>query len=59
CPGIRPSISMDDQKRVATVSEAVKAGANYLVVGRPILESNDPLAVVQQIKKEIKENEAR
>lgn len=57
CPGIRPGSSFDDQKRIATVSQAVKDGADYLVVGRPIIESNNPLEVVNQIKKEILENE--
>jgi len=57
CPGIRPASSNDDQKRIATATEAVKSGADYLVVGRPIIQSPDPLAVVEQIRKEIKENE--
>ena len=43
-PGIRPQgISADDQKRTATVEEAIQAGSNYLVIGRPILEAADPL----------------
>ncbi|MCM8822361.1 MAG: orotidine-5'-phosphate decarboxylase [Candidatus Omnitrophica bacterium] len=59
CPGIRPGISLDDQKRVASVRQAARAGADYIVVGRPILESKNPLAIVQQIKEEIKENETQ
>ncbi|MCM8764472.1 MAG: orotidine-5'-phosphate decarboxylase [Candidatus Omnitrophica bacterium] len=59
CPGIRPGISQDDQKRVASVSQAVKSGADYIVVGRPILESENPLTIVQQIKEEIRKNETR
>ncbi|MGB9642507.1 MAG: orotidine-5'-phosphate decarboxylase [Candidatus Ratteibacteria bacterium] len=57
CPGIRPKSSHDDQKRIGTASQAVKSGADYLVVGRPIIQSPDPLEVVRQIKKEIRENE--
>lgn len=42
-PGIRPKTgSTDDQKRVATANEALKAGSSFLVVGRPILEVKDP-----------------
>jgi orotidine-5'-phosphate decarboxylase len=50
CPGIRPSgASHGDQKRVATPSSAVEAGADYLVVGRPIVEAADPVAVARDI----------
>lgn len=49
-PGIRPhKIATDDQKRAATVKEAIKAGADYLVIGRPILEARDPLRAVKEI----------
>lgn len=49
-PGIRPDIvESDDQKRAATVSQAVKAGSNFLVIGRPILEARDPLKAVKEI----------
>ncbi|HLC43027.1 MAG TPA: orotidine-5'-phosphate decarboxylase [Methylomirabilota bacterium] len=42
-PGVRPSGgSSDDQARVATPEAAIRAGADYLVVGRPILEASDP-----------------
>lgn len=47
-PGIRPKgAQADDQKRVATAQEAITAGADYIVVGRPVLEAKDPLAAVQ------------
>ncbi len=46
-PGIRPAkLGTDDQKRTATVDEAIKAGSDFLVIGRPILEAKDPMAVV-------------
>ncbi|HOK04372.1 MAG TPA: orotidine-5'-phosphate decarboxylase [Victivallales bacterium] len=43
-PGIRPSweLSKDDQKRIMSPAQAVKEGADYLVVGRPIIKSNNP-----------------
>jgi orotidine-5'-phosphate decarboxylase len=54
CPGIRPVGSAhDDQRRVATPREAVVAGADYLVVGRPIVESRDPVAAAQAVLDEI------
>jgi len=53
-PGIRPSgFSFQDQKRVSTPKEAILSGADYLVVGRPILEAEDPLKVTKDILKEI------
>jgi len=55
-PGIRPKGALaDDQKRVATAQEAMAAGANYLVVGRPILEARDPLRAVQEISSSYKQ----
>jgi len=49
-PGIRPKgAEVQDQKRVATAAEALKAGASYIVVGRPILEAPNPLAAVKNL----------
>ncbi len=54
-PGIRPSgTSTDDHKRTLTPYEAIKAGADYLVVGRPIRNSGDPKGTAEQIQTEIK-----
>lgn len=53
-PGIRPAAaSTDDQARVATPADAIRAGANYLVVGRPITSAPDPGAAAEAIAKEI------
>lgn len=49
-PGIRPSGSaVGDQKRVMTPSDAIKAGANILVIGRPITEAADPVSAAKAI----------
>jgi orotidine-5'-phosphate decarboxylase len=44
---------MDDQKRVMSPAEAVAAGADYLVIGRPITRADDPRAAVHRIVEEI------
>ena len=53
-PGIRPAGSAHgDQKRVTAPAEAVAAGADYLVVGRPIVEADDPAAAAKAILDEM------
>ena len=53
-PGIRPSgTAVGDQKRVTTPARAIAAGADYLVVGRPILQADDPKAAAQGIVAEV------
>lgn len=55
CPGVRPAGSRkNDHHRVATPGEVIAAGADYIVVGRPILEASNPALVCQQIIQEIK-----
>ena len=53
-PGIRlPSEKKDDQKRTLSPKEAIAAGADYLVIGRPIKEAKDPLEAVERIVEDI------
>src|SRR5260221_14018839 len=53
-PGIRPAGSAaGDQKRIMTPSRAISAGADYLVVGRPVMEAADPKAAAEAIQAEI------
>ena len=53
-PGVRPAGSATgDQKRIMTPGRAIAAGADYLVVGRPIVEAADPRAVAEAIQAEI------
>jgi len=53
-PGIRPAgADREDQRRVATPAEAVAAGADYLVVGRPVTRAPDPRAAVLSLSEEI------
>ena len=59
-PGIRPSgDQVGDQVRVATPTDAARAGADYLVIGRPVYEAADPKAVMQRINEELKAVSAR
>jgi orotidine-5'-phosphate decarboxylase len=54
-PGIRPAGSaLQDQSRAATPAEAIGGGANYIVVGRPILQSPDPTGAADAIVQEIR-----
>jgi orotidine-5'-phosphate decarboxylase len=49
-PGIRPLAgSRNDQQRVMTPAEAIAAGVDYIVVGRPIIEAKDPVAAAREI----------
>ena len=53
-PGVRPAgAAVGDQKRVATPAEAVRDGATHLVVGRPILAADDPVAAAKAIREEM------
>jgi orotidine-5'-phosphate decarboxylase len=53
-PGVRPSgFALFDQRRVTTPREAVLAGSDYIVVGRPILEAADPAQAAQKINEEL------
>ena len=53
-PGIRPAWSSpDDQKRIVTPAEALRLGADYLVIGRPIFRADDPPAAARRILDEM------
>jgi len=53
-PGIRPAgADRGDQKRVATPADAVTAGADYLVVGRPVTQADDPRAALAALQAEV------
>ena len=55
-PGIRPAGSeKGDQKRVTTPKEAIVNGSDYLVMGRPIIEADNPLKAARRILKEIQQ----
>jgi orotidine-5'-phosphate decarboxylase len=54
CPGVRPSwAEKADQKRVMTPAKALQAGANYLVIGRPITGAENPAAAWDKIREEL------
>ena len=56
-PGVRPEwASRDDQKRVMTPPEALSAGADYVVIGRPIRQASDPSEALTRILQELEEN---
>jgi len=53
-PGVRPAgAATGDQKRIMTPARAISAGSDYLVVGRPVIEAEDPKAAAQAIQAEI------
>ncbi|MGH6798444.1 MAG: orotidine-5'-phosphate decarboxylase [Roseiarcus sp.] len=53
-PGIRPAgAASGDQKRIATPAEAIRSGADYLVVGRPVTQAPDPRAAAEAVVAEI------
>lgn len=53
-PGVRPALSdVDDQKRIATPAEALRAGADHVVIGRPIWRAPDPKAAAEAILAEL------
>jgi orotidine-5'-phosphate decarboxylase len=53
-PGIRPAdSSAGDQRRIMTPEDAIKSGSDYLVIGRPITQSENPLLTLQKINKSI------
>jgi orotidine-5'-phosphate decarboxylase len=55
-PGIRPrEAKADDQTRIMTPGDAARAGANYLVVGRPIFKAQDPVAAARAILADARE----
>jgi orotidine-5'-phosphate decarboxylase len=56
-PGVRPAaVSTNDQSRVATPAEAIRAGADYLVVGRPITAAQNPRLAAAAIANEVAES---
>ncbi|MEO0074506.1 MAG: orotidine-5'-phosphate decarboxylase [candidate division WOR-3 bacterium] len=50
----RTKLLIEDQKRAASAEQAARFGADYIVVGRPILRAEDPISVIEQIQTEIK-----
>ena len=56
-PGIRPGANVrdvsDDQKRIVTAGKAIADGADHVVVGRPITQASDPIAVIESMQSEI------
>lgn len=56
-PGIRPGANIenedDDQMRIATAKEAIINGADHVVIGRPIRDSSDPIALIKELQRDI------
>jgi len=50
---LKPTAKKDDQARIATPAQAIKSGADYIVVGRPIIAAEDPRAAAQAVVDEI------
>jgi orotidine-5'-phosphate decarboxylase len=58
-PGVRPAgAELNDQRRVATPAEAIRAGATHIVVGRPITQASDPAQAAAAIVAEIEQAQA-
>ncbi|MEX2282017.1 MAG: orotidine-5'-phosphate decarboxylase [Gemmatimonadota bacterium] len=58
-PGIRPAgDAVGDQVRTATPAAAARAGADYIVIGRPVIAAADPVAVIQRVTAELAEAQA-
>ena len=56
CPAVRPTWAIvNDQIRIVSPSDAIKAGADYIIIGRPITHASDPIAAVKLIITEIEE----
>ena len=59
-PGIRPAlnndIEKDDQRRITTAKQAIKNGADHVVIGRPISNSSDPIHTIEKLQDEISES---
>ena len=57
CPGVRPTWSVSgDQRRTMTPRQAMQAGADYLVIGRPITAATDPVAAWYKLEEELEQN---
>jgi len=55
-PGIRPKgCQCDDQARIATPKQAIEAGADFIVVGRPIIKAQDPFLAAEEILRDLEE----
>jgi len=53
-PGIRPSFAVaGDQKRIMTPAQAIQAGSDYLVIGRPITQAKEPMQALEMIEQEL------
>ena len=56
CPAVRPSWSVvNDQLRVVSPADAIRAGVDFMVIGRPITSHDDPVAAAKLIINEIEE----